>query len=175
MSLNLFPPSFNVRPFWRNDFDQILQIDKLSFDDPWGRREFEAALHARDVTMLVAHKHLALYGYIVMQRWPQHVAIWNMAVRPEHRRQGVGAELVGRAKALVLGQGRDKVIVDVREKDLGSQLFFAAQGFRAVRIDKESCIADPAIAFEFHRLPDGEDVLRSILEGTGRVVTKEVA
>lgn len=178
MSLTPFPkpPSpFSVRPFWRNDMEQILRIDRVSFDNPWGRREFDAALAARDVTCLVAHKHLDLYGYIVMQRWPTHIAIWNMAVEPERRRQGVGADLVGRAKALLLGNCREKVTVGVREKDLASQLFFAAQGFRAVRMEKETCIADPAYTFEFHRLPDGEDVLRSILEGNGRVVKREVA
>lgn len=170
------PPSpFSIRPFWRSDFEQLLRIDRVSFKNPWGRREFEAALHAKDVTMLVAHKHLALFGFIVMQLWPKHVSIWNMAVEPEQRRRGVGAALVDRAKALGLGKGRELLKVDVREHDLASQLFFKAQGFRAVHLEKETCIADPAIAFEFHRLPDGVDVLKSILEGDGRTIAKEVA
>lgn len=169
------PPEFKIRPFWGADMEQCIRIDRASFHDHWGRREFAAANQTPGVTQLVAHRRLTVVGFIVMQKWPKHFSIWNLAVDPVERRRGVGKALVDRAKCLCLGRGMDKITVDVREHDLGAQLFFKQQGFRAVHQETDKYIADPAIAFEFSRQPAGEDVLRSILEGDGRVVTRDVA
>ncbi len=168
-------PEIKIRPFWGSDMDQVLSIDIASFDNPWGRREFAAALQGRGVSMLCAHQGTQVVGYIVLQEWPQHFTIWNLAVQPAQRRRGIGKRLVDRAKCLAMGRGRDKLSAEVREQDLASQLFFKEQGFRAVQLVSANCIADPAICFEFHRQASGEDVLKSILEGEGRVVRREQA
>ena len=170
-----FPPrpEIKIRPFWGSDMDQVLVIDELSYSNPWGRREFAAALQSRGVSMLCAHQGTQVVGYIVLQEWPQHFSIWNLAIHPAQRRRGIGKRLVDRAKCLAIGRGRDKLSAEVREADLASQLFFKEQGFRAVQLVGANCIADPAICFEYLRLPAGEEVLKSILEGEGRVVRSE--
>jgi ribosomal-protein-alanine N-acetyltransferase len=58
----------------------------------------------------------------------------NFAVGPHVRRQGVGAQMVRRLIDKLSQQRRKEIVLDVRESNLGAQLFFKTQAFRAVSV-----------------------------------------
>lgn len=165
-------PDANVRVlrFERRHYEQCLRIERASFDDPWGKAHFNKALSDGNVRMFVAERQQQVLGYIVMHDWPRHIDLWNVAVEPESRLLGIGALLVGMAKSRLEASCRELVRVDVRETNLGAQLFFRQIGFRALGY-APGCrtVADPTITFDYTLGPiDGVDVLRNLLEGDGR-------
>lgn len=142
-----------IRPFTHQDLEPALRIERACFGDPWGTPQFSAALRTDGASMRVAIRQRMLVGYIVMRVWPHHVEIWNLAVEPESQRQGVGAQLVGQAKARLIAECRDLIQADVRETNLAGQLFFRSQCFVAMGIEKTPYLLDPAIHFEYSLAP----------------------
>src|SRR4029077_3038708 len=60
--------------------------------------------------------------------------ILNFAVSPACRRSQVGAQMVAKLISKLSSHRRTRITLEVRETNLGAQLFFRAQGFRAVRV-----------------------------------------
>ena len=60
--------------------------------------------------------------------------ILNFAVSPSFRRLGVGGQMVAKLVSKLSSHRRTKITLEVRETNLPAQLFFRAQGFRAVRV-----------------------------------------
>ena len=53
---------------------------------------------------------------------------------PSCRRHGVGAQMVAKLISKLSSHRRTRITLEVRETNLYAQLFFRAQGFRAVRV-----------------------------------------
>jgi ribosomal-protein-alanine N-acetyltransferase len=87
--------------------------------------------------------------------------ILNFAVHPQCRRAGVGAQMVAKLISKLSSHRRTRITLEVRETNLGAQLFFRNQGFRAVRVLRAFYEDSGEDAFLMqYRLADdtGEDV-----------------
>jgi ribosomal-protein-alanine N-acetyltransferase len=60
--------------------------------------------------------------------------ILNFAVCPPCRRGGVGAQMVAKLISKLSSHRRTRITLEVRETNLGAQLFFRSQTFKAVRV-----------------------------------------
>jgi ribosomal-protein-alanine N-acetyltransferase len=60
--------------------------------------------------------------------------ILNFAVHPAYRRHGVGMQMVAKLISKLSSHRRTRITLEVRETNLAAQLFFRAQGFRAMRV-----------------------------------------
>jgi ribosomal protein S18 acetylase RimI-like enzyme len=69
-------------------------------------------------------------GFIIYQMHPEWILVYDLAVWPGNRREGIGTKLV-QAMKHKLGT-RLEIRVFVRERNLKAQLFYKACGFRAI-------------------------------------------
>lgn len=123
-----------VRWMIRPDLPAVLRIERLSFEHAWEEADFLNCLRKGDNVGLTAERGPDVVGFLAYQMAKGEFRILNLAVHPDCRRQGVGVRLVGRLIGKLSAHRRTKILVKVRESNLPAQLFFAAQGFRAVRV-----------------------------------------
>jgi len=112
-----------------------MQIERSSFPDPWKETEFLDCLKQRHVTGRTLSRRGSVLGFVVYGIHRQRIQILNLAVDPVYRRQGVATKLINALKeCLVPPHTCRRIRTEVRETNLGAQLFFKKQEFKAVKI-----------------------------------------
>ncbi len=117
-------PALHVRWMVRRNISDVLRIEDESFEFPWPEEDFIRTLRQRNCIGMVA----------VDERSETPLHLLSLAVEPESRRRGVGKALVDKLIAKLAEGRRNTILTEVRERNLAAQLFFRAQGFRAVRV-----------------------------------------
>jgi ribosomal-protein-alanine N-acetyltransferase len=118
------------------DMPNILAIEKRAFDFPWDEADFKTALKRRSCIGMVAEEHEAIVGYFVYDLCDGFIHVLNLAVDPTHARRGIGTKLITRLIEKISQQRRTRICMEVRESNLGAQLFLKNQGFVAQCIVK---------------------------------------
>ncbi|MCA9048678.1 MAG: GNAT family N-acetyltransferase, partial [Planctomycetaceae bacterium] len=75
-----------------------------------------------------------IVGFMIYELHQSMLRILNFAVSPDHRRQGVGRQMVQRLIDKLSQQRRREIVLEVRETNLSAQLFFANCEFRALSV-----------------------------------------
>jgi ribosomal-protein-alanine N-acetyltransferase len=83
---------------------------------------------------MVAEQGEKVVGFMIYELHKSKLHILNFAVNPNCRRQGVGAQMVSKLVSKLSSHRRTRITLEVRETNLYAQLFFRAQGFKAVRV-----------------------------------------
>jgi ribosomal protein S18 acetylase RimI-like enzyme len=133
------------------DLEQVLLLERLSFSprDAYNRRQFRHLLTRAQGVVLVDGEPGALRGFLVLlwRRGSRVGRIYDLAVHPQHRRQGVAQRLVEHALATARQRGMLWLRLEVSERNVAARALYEGLGFSVVR-----------------RLPDyyerGEDGLR---------------
>ena len=120
-----------IRRFTFSDLDDILDIERHAFPkSPYSWATFVNLTWLYPETFLVyvekgsPAKESTLLGYIVFSR-DGHII--SLAVHPEHRRKGIGKELIQRVSDFPHVR---KVWAEVRKSNKGAQAFYANMGFQ---------------------------------------------
>ncbi len=120
-----------IRPFSSSDLDSILQIENQSFPkSPYDWTTFLNLHYLYPETFLVyvntshGQKKEEILGYII---FTQDGHIISIAVHPQDRRKGIGAQLLQRAMKT---PHLKKVWAEVRRSNQGAQAFYAKLGFQ---------------------------------------------
>lgn len=149
-------PRLHVRWMIRRDMPAVLAIEAASFEFPWSRDDLIRVLRQRNHIGMVA-EDLSLQrvaGFMVYQILPARLHLLNLAVDPAYSRGGVGRAMVDKL-AFKLSPRRTAIYADVRERNLGAQLFFRDMGFRAVAVLRDTFEDTDEDAFRF-RLTRGQ-------------------
>lgn len=119
-----------------NEVPQIAQIEKLCFSDPWTEEQIASQRTGENHVFLAAVEAGETLGYISLMHVLDEGYIGNVAVAPEHRRRGLGRELVeamtARARQLELAF----LTLEVREGNLPARSLYARCGYRDVGLRK---------------------------------------
>jgi ribosomal-protein-alanine N-acetyltransferase len=120
-----------IRPFSLSDLEAILQIENQSFPkSPYDWMTFLNLHTLYPETFLVyassnhRQKEQKILGYIVFS---QDGHILSIAVHPQHRRKGIGRELLQTAME---SSPLKKVWAEVRRGNQGAQAFYSKMGFQ---------------------------------------------
>jgi ribosomal-protein-alanine N-acetyltransferase len=124
----------HIRWLIRRDMPEVLQIEHDSFEHPWTEDEFLAALREGNRIAFAAEVGEQVAGYMLYEMHKTRFHIHNFAVRPDHRRQGVGRKMIERLLSKLSYYGRKTVTTEVRETNLAAQLFFRSLGFVATKV-----------------------------------------
>jgi ribosomal-protein-alanine N-acetyltransferase len=124
----------HIRWMIQRDHSAVAKIEKASFEYPWSEKDFVLARRPKDRIGFVAEHSEIVVGYMIVEVQPRCVRLINMAVHPGYRRQKVGSQLIDHIGKKYLDQrhSRCHVELEIRETNLGGQLFFKNKGFRAV-------------------------------------------
>jgi ribosomal-protein-alanine N-acetyltransferase len=123
----------NIRPFFLSDIDSILQIESQSFPkSPYDWATFFNLHSLYPETFLVyvnpnpVHRQEGIWGYIIFTLEGHIISI---AVHPQHRRKGIGRELLQQA---MKNSHLKKIWAEVRRSNQGAQAFYSKMGFQIV-------------------------------------------
>jgi ribosomal-protein-alanine N-acetyltransferase len=123
-----------IRTAERGDLLEIHRIEQSVFPQPWPFSALED--HLGKPGFLVAETDSdspAIAGYIITDIIPNHGTpfghIKDLAVHPEHRRNGVATALLRRALSVLAAAGSDSVKLEVRETNDGAQKLYRQLGF----------------------------------------------
>ena len=76
-------------------------------------------------------------AFMIYELHKTRLHILNFAVHSEFRRKSVGEAMAEKLIGKLSLQKRDRILLEVRETNLAAQIFFRAQGFRAVSIMRD--------------------------------------
>lgn len=98
-----------VRSAKQEDLAKVLEIEKLSFSDPWNNEFLEKV--SKDIFLVFGEQEV--YGFLIAGCCHRNISatILKVAVHPEHRRQGIATNLLN--KLIEILKNRQIVDVDV--------------------------------------------------------------
>lgn len=118
------------------DLEDVLDIERVSFPNPWSRNQFESELRnpvSFEYTLKVnAPGGSTLAAYIVF--WVVHgeAHILNIAVKPAFRRQGAGRTLLAAALDMMQRNLVYEVFLEVRRSNRAARDLYRKFGFKEV-------------------------------------------
>jgi ribosomal-protein-alanine N-acetyltransferase len=135
---------YHIRWMIRSDMHQVIDIERGSFPTPWTENDFITRLRMKGVIGLVATADYPpgpygapplerVVGYMVYELHTNRYHVINFAVCETMRWRGVGSALAARLKQK-LGGDRNRILLEVGERNLPGQLFWKSQGFRCENI-----------------------------------------
>ena len=134
-----------VRFAKKNDIDKVLEIEGLSFLQPWDYHIFKLALD--DIFLVFDEPDIS--GYIIVVCCSKNIraTIMKIAVHPEHRQKGIATALLKQALEIL----KEKEILDVclnveiiREPAIKLYEKFGFKIMQTIHMDYEDDLADDA-------------------------------
>ena len=124
----------HVRWMIRRDMPEVMAIEQESFEFPWYEENFIRVLRQRNCIGMVAEHDEQVVGFMIYELHRIRIHVLNFAVHPDFRRHGIGNQMIAKLTAKLSFQRRSRMVLEVRETNLGAQLFFRECGFRAVSV-----------------------------------------
>lgn len=118
-----------IVPMREEHVAQVAALEKLCFSDPWSEASITAELHNPLSTWLVSEEDGTVTGYIGAQSVPPEADVMNLAVSPDCRRQGFGAQLLCTMIELLHRQGIEALFLEVRPSNTAAIALYGAHGF----------------------------------------------
>lgn len=158
MSALARPVSVRILPLTMERVDEVLEIEKLSFTDPWSREMFRSELEVGGGTYArMAVREGRLVGYLLAVLIEDEAHLGNLAVHPSERRSGVGQRLLDDLLATARASGITRITLEVRKSNENARKFYFRNDF-----------IDVAMRKNYYRNPheDAIVMLRSLREGS---------
>lgn len=138
------PLPVHIRWMLRRDMPDVLAIESACFPYPWTEEDFVRCLRQRNCIGMVAEvdqggfatstDYGPIAGFAIYELHHGRLHVLSMAVHPRYQRQRVGTQLVRKLISKLSLSRRNKLMLEVRERNLPAQLFFRAMGFKAISL-----------------------------------------
>lgn len=116
----------------RIDMPDVMAIDEKCFLwESWNEEDWLIVLRQNNVIPLVVdYGSNNICGVLIYELHRRHIKILRLAVAPEHQGRGVGTFLIDHLILKLSPESkRQRVVIDVSERDLDVQLWLSKQGF----------------------------------------------
>ena len=110
----------------------VAQLERENFSLPWSENAVREELDRPLSLWLVAVDGEDVVGYIGSQIVPDEADMMNVAVRADHRRMGIGRELVSRLISCLQDQGVRSLSLEVRVSNTPACALYESMGFAVV-------------------------------------------
>lgn len=124
----------HIRWMIRRDMPSVLAIEEASFEFPWSEEEFIRCLRQRNCIGMVAERDDEVVGFMIYELHKNRLHLLNFSVEPSCRRNSIGRTMVEKLSSKLSQDRRNRITLEVRETNLGAQLFFKELGFRAISV-----------------------------------------
>ena len=111
------------------DLDQVMEIEKELFADPWTREGFFTFLIRSDALFLVAEEKGRILGYCGILTVLDEGDITNVAVRKDRQREGIGGFLLESLFLLLRERGVSLIHLEVRRGNDTARRLYSRKGF----------------------------------------------
>jgi ribosomal-protein-alanine N-acetyltransferase len=118
------------------DLEEVIEIEKLCFTNPWTREMFMGELERRDVARayVVRTAEYRVAGYCSAWLVADELHINNLAVRPDSRNKGVGRALLVHVLDATAREGAGRATLEVRRSNEPALRLYDRLGFRVAGI-----------------------------------------
>lgn len=125
-------PKFRILS--ENDLDSVLELERESFSTPWTREQYSLLLKAGACSLFGVEEAGAVVAYasVSMIKAAGELEIYNIAVRSDKRRQGLGKELLSAIIRAAEGLGIKRAVLEVRESNVAAVALYEALGFQGI-------------------------------------------
>lgn len=124
---------YRVVPMTCGHLEQVAEMEKDCFDDPWSRRVLEDSLANENSSALVAEDGAgALLGYIFFTAVLDEGGVDNLAVSPAARRRGIGGALMDAFHRWCRERELTAVYLEVRPSNAGAAALYRKLGYQEV-------------------------------------------
>ena len=115
---------------------QVAQLEKLCFSDPWSENSVASELENPLSLWLVAEENGAVAGYVGSQTVLDETDMMNIAVHPDHRRQGIAEALIEALITALKQKGSHCLTLEVRASNENARRLYEKLGFQQAGIRK---------------------------------------
>jgi [ribosomal protein S18]-alanine N-acetyltransferase len=142
-----------IRDATHRDLPRILEIERLAFPTPWSLNSFKRELtlpfsRLTVATVPINHDNSAA-GFLCRWLVADECHILNVAVHPNHRRVGIGAELIKLAIAEARARDATVVTLEVRRTNLPARQLYRKFEFEERRLRRHYYgVGEDAIVME---------------------------
>jgi ribosomal-protein-alanine N-acetyltransferase len=117
----------------RDDIDQVIAIEQVSFTMPWSRNLFLSEFRNPKVSLMLAARSPEqggkVIGYIVCWVVADELHILDLAMLPAWRRQGIARQLVLAAVRQGARRGASRAFLEVRASNEAAFSLYEGLGF----------------------------------------------
>jgi ribosomal-protein-alanine N-acetyltransferase len=143
-----------IRDAAGRDLPHIVEIERLSFDNPWSRdsflRELSLPFSRTTVAVTIDGSKEVITGYLCRWLVADECHILNVAVHPAVRRAGIGAHLMDDAIGEAKREKARLVTLEVRRTNVAARSLYRKLGFEERRLRKNYYgSGEDAIVMEF--------------------------
>ena len=120
-----------IRILKSEDLEQIAEIERLCFAEPWSENSLELLL--RDGNFGVAAiEEGRVVGYVGVISAPPEGEITNVATHPDFRRRGVGEGILEALKREAGDRGIESLYLEVRRSNEPARGLYEKMGFAVI-------------------------------------------
>jgi ribosomal-protein-alanine N-acetyltransferase len=123
------PAPVEIRALAYSDLPDVLTIERRAFPTPWSLAMFVLELSKSTGLCLAALRDGALVGYVVCARYDLDWHVMNVAVDPDHRREGIASALLAELYRSA-GATEARFTLEVRESNHDAINLYRRDGFR---------------------------------------------
>jgi ribosomal-protein-alanine N-acetyltransferase len=120
-----------IRPMTVDDLPVVLDIDRLSFPQPWPESSYRFELTTNQASiLLVAEVDDRLVGYIGSWLLVDEIHVSTLAVHPDFRQRGIARRLLVELLRRGAANGAEMATLEVRISNQAAIDLYSAFGFR---------------------------------------------
>lgn len=114
-----------------SDLDAVIEIEEASFVNPTTKEWYESELQRPDVCYIYVIRTPGgpIAGFCAFWKVVDQMHINNLAVRPEHRRHGIGRVLLERVLEEATRLGAPNATLEVRRSNTAARRLYERAGF----------------------------------------------
>ena len=121
--------ALDIRRLTYADLPQVIAIERRAFPTPWSLAMFVLELSKPSGICLAAMLEGRLTAYLICSRYDRVWHIMNVAIDPDHRRQGMATALLNRLLERV-GEDDARFTLEVRRSNGGAIVLYERFGFK---------------------------------------------
>ena len=126
-----------IRPMQVGDLRAVLEIEHASFSTPWSFQAFTAELRDNEYARYFClEEDGRVIGYMGLWYIIDEGHITNVAIAPDHRNQGLGEVLIRSVMQAMIGEGMERMTLEVRVSNTTAKRLYEKLGFVAAGIRK---------------------------------------
>ena len=121
--------NFAVVPMTEAHVAQVAALEQVCFSDPWSENSVRSELENPLSTWLIALEGETVLGYVGSQTVLDEADIMNVAVAPDHRRQGIARLLLERLEEALRARDVHSLTLEVRASNAPAKALYASLGY----------------------------------------------
>ncbi|SAL70094.1 acetyltransferase [Caballeronia terrestris] len=114
------------------DLDEVAAIEKLAYEFPWSRGNFQDSLRNGYFGVCMRHVTGTLVGYCVLMPVVDEMHLLNLCVAPAAQHAGAGLALLREAVRITRAEKLDGVLLEVRPSNPRAIQLYERFGFSAI-------------------------------------------